>query len=529
MAGKIIADLAIIGKLSDFENDNFDQVVASGDFSMANFRYSDPSFPFPVMIPAASASLTPEKVQVPNFELNIGQSDFAAKGALLNAYSWMLHDTTLYGQFQFNSNFMNFNELMLFAAEDSAAATNATAVADSSATVPVIPANIHFVMDAASNKMLYDDIAIENFKGRMTVTNQQVVMEGVQMQTLGGQVGMAGSFASDGAAAPKAKFDFDLMGLDLDLVFDHVTTFQTLIPVAEAVQGKLTTKFSFDSELDAAMTPVFSSVNAFGGLKTAGITFQSTTLNQAAQQLNYADLSNLKFKNATIDFTVKEGRIAIQPFDVTLGGQNATVSGSHGIDNTLDYTIAGKFPLANVAQNVLKIPIGGTPQQVDLEMGITGTFSKPQIKFSTKGALNQITDQVTNLVKSEINKQVDNAKDQARAKAAQLIAEAEAKGNQLVTEAKKAGDRLRQEAKTAGDKLIANAQEGANKLKQEAGSNPLKVAAADRAGKELVKKAEAEAAKLNQEADKRALELEQKAQKEKEALITKAQQQAAGI
>lgn len=530
MAGRIIADMAIKGKLSDFEGENFEQVVASGDFSMTNFRYTDPSFPFPVMIPAASATLAPNQVQIPNFDLNLGQSDFSAKGSLLNAYSWMLHDTTLYGQFQFSSNFMNINELMLFAAEDSVTATTATAAAeDSTLIAPVIPKNVHFAMDATANKMLYDDISIENFKGKLLVAHKKVVMEGVQMQTLGGQVGMAGSFASDGVAAPKANFDFDLANLDLDLVFDHVTTFQTLIPVAEAVQGKLTTKFSFDADLDAALTPLFPSVNAIGGLKTAGITFQSAALNQAAQQLNHGDLSNLKFKNATIDFKVKGGRIAVQPFDVTLAGQSARVSGSHGIDNSLDYTIAGKFPLGNIAQSVVKLPVGGNLQQVDLEIGIGGTFAKPQIKFNTKSALNAVTDQVTNLVKSEINKQVDNAKEQARAKAAQLIAEAEAKGNQLVAEAKKAGDKLRQEAKTAGDKLIANAQEGASKLKQEAGNNPIKAAAADRAGRELIKKAEAEALKLNQEADKRASELEQKAQKEKEALITKAQQQAAGI
>lgn len=530
MAGNIVADVAVKGKLSDFENERYEKVTASGDFAMTGFRYTDPTFPFPVLITEAAASLNPQNVRIPNFKMNLGQSDFDANGQLNNVLSWVFHDTTLFGQFNFNSNYLNFNELFLFAGDEAAEpAADPAPNAAAELAAPVVPANLHFVMAAKAEKMLYDNIAISDFKGRLLIANQTVAMEGVEMRTLDGQIGMAGSYASNGTSPAVVNFDFDLKGLDLDQVFDHVATFQALVPVADAVKGKLTTKFNFKSELDAAMTPVFETVDAFGALKTADFTFQSATLNEAAKKLNYADLSNLKFKNAFLDFTVKEGRIAVKPFDVLLGGHNAAVSGSHGIDNTLDYTIAGKFPLATAAQSVLKLPVGANLQQVDLEIGIKGTFAKPQISFSTKGMMNQVADQVANMVKAEINKQVDQAKDQARAKAAQLIADAEARGNQLVAEAQKAGARLRQEATNAGDKLVANAREGAAKLKQEAGSNPIKAAAADRAGAELIKKAEAEAAKLKQEADKRAIELETKAQQEKEALVNKATQQAATL
>jgi hypothetical protein len=527
LRGRLKSDLEFAGKMSDFENEAYDRVRAKGYFELTDFFYTDPEMPMPISISSARADLTPQAVRVPVLDMKIGRSDLSVQGALDNMYAWFFHDTVLQGRFSFTSQLLDMNELMLFAGEDEVG--EAPAAAETPMTPPVIPANIHLTMDAKADRILYDNLDIEAFKGRLEIAQQKVRMEKVGMEVLGGRILMDGYYANDGQEQPSVNFDFDLMGLDLDLVFDKVETVKSLAPVADAVKGKLTTKFSFNALLDQEMSPVMESVEALGALRTADITFQSATLNDAAAKLNYADLSQMKFRNALMDFQVENGRIFIKPFDLSLGNQPATFSGSHGIDNSLDYAISGKFPLPEIARGQLRLPASDRLQPIDLIIKIGGTFSSPKVTFETKNVASQLKDQVTQMVRDEVTKQVDKAKDEVRARAAQLIQDAEARGDKLIAEAQRTADRLRQEAAESGQKGIAAAEEGAAKLRREAGSNPIQQAAANRAGEELVRKARQEADRLNREADRRGTEMVQQATQQKESMVNQAKKESDAI
>jgi vacuolar-type H+-ATPase subunit H len=529
LKGHLKSDLEFAGKLSDFENERYDRVKATGFFELANFHYNDADFPMPVQISEAKANLTPEAMKVSNLVMKIGKSDMQMSGALGNMYTWFFQDTTLRGDFVFSSQMLDLNELMTFAGDENPETIQGGAHSEAPTAPPVIPAALHLEFHAAANQMVYDNLDISDFKGRLTIAQQRITMEQVAMEVLGGRILMAGFYAHDGSESPKVNFDFDLMGLDLDMVFDQVETIQALVPLADAVKGKLTTKFSFQALLEQDMSPNLKTVAALGALRTADLTFQSSTLNEAALKLNYSDLSNMKFRNALLDFQVTDGRIFIKPFALSLGGHPADFSGSHGIDNSLDYLISGKFPLPDLARGSLKLPAGATLQPVDLKVKIGGTFDKPKISFETGNVVSQVTDQVTRMVKDEINKQVDAARDEAKARAEKLIQDAEARGNQLISEAQKTADRIRQEADATGKKGVEAAREAAEKLRQEAGSNPLKQAAANRAGEELIQKAQKEAEKLNREADNRGNELVRQATQQKEHMVNDAKTKAAGI
>lgn len=55
----------------------------------------------------------------------------------------------------------------------------------------------------------------------------------------------------------------------------------------------------------------------------------------------------------TLDFTIKEGRVSTEPFDIKLGDYVMNLSGSTGLDQTIDYS--GKIKLPASAGDIAKL------------------------------------------------------------------------------------------------------------------------------------------------------------------------------
>jgi hypothetical protein len=87
----------------------------------------------------------------------------------------------------------------------------------------------------------------------------------------------------------------------------------------------------------------------------------------------------MKVKDMTLDFTIKDGRVETQPFDIKMGDYNLNLSGSTGLDQTIDYT--GKIKLPASAGNISKM--------MTLDLKIGGSFTSPKVSVDTKSMANE--------------------------------------------------------------------------------------------------------------------------------------------
>ena len=107
------------------------------------------------------------------------------------------------------------------------------------------------------------------------------------------------------------------------------------------------------------MSPDLRSLNAAGEIKSANIHVQNIEAFDAlAQALGNDDLRKIEARDVAIRFSIKDGRITTQPFDLKMGGVNINLAGSTGLDQTIDYK-------ARVA-----VPGGKTLQSVGVNIGI---------------------------------------------------------------------------------------------------------------------------------------------------------------
>ena len=184
-------------------------------------------------------------------------------------------------------------------------------------------------------------------------------------------------------------------------------------------------------------------------------------------------------------FSIRNGRVTTQPFDLKLAGTDINLSGSTGLDQTIDYVAKVSMP-ASVA--------GGGLETLNVKIG--GTFSAPKITLGVREAAEQV---IKNVVDEQIQKLTGSES---------LSAEVEKQKENLRAEIEKQAENLRAEAERAGKKLVEAAQTQRTKLVEEAAKKgALAKLAAEKAGDKLVAEAEKQAANLSAEAEKQIAKL----------------------
>jgi hypothetical protein len=524
--GIIQADFTTKGKMSDIDNEAYEKIVAEGGMSAKDLYFSGDSIPMPIDIPLATLRLSPQKADLQAFEMNLGSTDMIASGQINNLIGYALNDELLEGSFNLKSNLLDINELFSAAGMDE---ESSTAPTDTAAPLEIIriPQNVDMAVNAEVTKILYSDLELNDLNGKMHIKEGRIEMTGVKMKLLEGGLEMTGVYDSK-PEIPTTAMDMKLNNISFKSSYENFGMIQKLAPIMEKTEGMYSTSFSFDAQLQSDMMPNLATVNSKGNLKSAGITSKPDVMKKVAELLKDQKYAQISSGAIDIDYTIKDGRLSVEPFDIKAGGVNAKVSGSSGLDQTIDYIMDTKIPTKGLAGSSLASSLSQygaqIPENVDVKILIGGTVDDPKVSSSMgdmgNDIVNDLKDQATELVEEKM----EEVKEDLNAKAQELIDEAEKQGDALIVEAKNQAAALNAEAKKQGDALRAEAEKQAKKLEADAKGNFLKEAAAKEAAKGIRKAADDNAKKLEKEADNQGKALVAKAEAEKVKLVDTARE-----
>lgn len=469
LEGIITADLSLSGRMSDIEKNRYESLGAKGTFVLEQLGLTLENLP-PVEIRRAAATITPAAMTLGEFGLTVGRSDLSANGQLSGYLGYLLRGEELSGRLYVKSDLLDLNEIMaaLPSGEaDDAAAAEETEPADTTALTAIeIPRNLRLSLNTDLKKILFQKMTIENLTGEMSMADGTLSLGGLQLGIFGGKASASGSYST--AADParpalnlKASFD----NASFQRTFEELEMVQQLVPIFSKTGGDYSLSLDLRTALDAAMSPDLSSLNASGEIRSENINIQNIkAFELMAEALKNDKLRQIQAKDVKIRFAIRDGRVSTEPFDLKIGDVNVNLSGSTGLDQTIDY------------QAKVAIPGGGVLQNVAVNIG--GTFTSPKITLGVKEAVqeavtNVVNEQIQKLTGSEslseeIAKQAENLRQQARDAGQKLVEEAQKQSDKLVEEAAKKGAVAKFAAQKAGDKLVEEAQKQADKLTAEA-------------------------------------------------------------
>lgn len=491
LSGIIKADISADGNMSAIDKKEFDKFKASGAFEITQMDYKTSTLPYEVKLNTMKLNFTTQFVELASFDALLGKSDIKAQGRIDNLLQYIFKDELIKGSFGIQSNLMDLNELM--ASTDTSAAATATVAADTAAMgVFAVPANYDFNLDAKINKVLYTNMVLENMVGNIVIRDQKVDMTNLKMNVIGGALTVNGYYETTNIKKPTVSMNLKMENFDIQTTFKTFNSVKKIAPIGEYAKGMFTaTLENFKTSLNEKMEPDLAAVDANGVFKTNKVNVGGfPPFVKLGEALKIEQLKNMQVDNVNAKYFIKNGRLNLEPFDVKIAGINTNISGSTGLDQTIDYKYKMEIPrsmfggaansaltgLMNQANAAAGTNVAlGEKIKVNVSMG--GTVTKPTIKTGLKeegkgGAVSTVTTQA-------FNAGVDKANEEAQ---------------KILEDAKLQVDKLKAEAQVLSEKAKQEGYANADKLVEQANNPIAKIAAkkaAEVAKKEVDKKAQA--------------------------------------
>jgi hypothetical protein len=504
LQGKINAALDFMGFMSYIDNEEYEKFKADGTVDISDFIYRSPDLPKQMSITKSSLAFSPKYVDVKNFDAVMGKSDFHLSGKLEDFIPYVFKDGTVRGNFIFTSGVLDLNEFLSESTEETAPETDTVPL-----TVYEVPANVDFKLISRIDKMYYDKLEIDNTIGTVLVKDQSVILDGVSLNMLDGSMKLNGEYNTKDVKNPMVDFDFDASAIDIPSAFAAFTTLQKFAPIASKAIGKVSLGMKFSSLLDQNMMPLLQTVVGGGNLSSALMGIKSSaTFNKIGNALNTKAFDNMTLKNLGIDFTIRDGKLMVKPFETSVGNAKLLIGGDQGLDQKMNYTVGISIPrsdlgsAANNAINGLLSKATGAGLKVDpvqnlnIKAKVSGTFSDPKVGLDLAGSSSDVKEAIKEEVKQAVQEQIDVKKEQARAAAQaevdKIMAQAQTQADQIRSKAASTADIIRKEANKNADDLVSKAKD------------PISKRLAEEAAKKLRQEGETSAQKVIKEADVKA-------------------------
>ena len=417
LSGIVDANLFVKGNYSVIENEEYDNIESDGIILLDNFVYDSPDLTQKIFVPKGQLIFSPENINLQEFFIRIGQSDFNLSGKVSKYLNYVLKDGTLKGNLQLNSNRINLNELLRLQIPEkkdiavSANSENSTEILGDDEEIFAfdIPENINITFRSYIKNAIFDRVPISNIKGVITAKNGELVLKGLNMQMLDGTLNVNGSYKNMPQNQPIIDFGLDVIGFDIPTAYRSLSGFRQMMPVAGHSRGKLNSTFNMKGRLSSNHKLIASSVNGKGLFSTNDLYVSNSPIfNELKGILKAEKLKNVSIDDFKANFEVEDGNIDLRPFSTKVAGQEATVLGTLSAENLLNMRLDFKVnrdAFGSDIQNILSIIPGNEKIKiVPAGVLISGPVGNPEVKMDLSETRKTITEATKDDLKKSLNK-----------------------------------------------------------------------------------------------------------------------------
>jgi hypothetical protein len=510
IAGLVVADATVRARRSDLDAQRYDRVAADGTLALSDVALRARDLRHPLLVHEARLRLSPAHAELLAFRARAGNSDVAITGTLHNLLGFALLHEELRGHVRLASTRIDLDE---WRSDDDARA------------IP-LPAGIDLALEAAIGRVTLGDLVMTDARGSLRLNGQRLTLHDFHTDMLGGTLALTGHYETTTPERPTFDMDLRLADADVPATFAAMATARAFAPVARYATGRASVDVRLAGALEPDLSLVHDVLGGAGTFRTQTLHLQGfPPLDRLAETLELPLLRDPGFVDVRSTFVIRDGRLHVSPFPLRLGELALTVSGSNGMDQSLDYVLGLELPrsvLGAGAERVVTSLISrstraglelGAADVVALSVEVTGTVASPALRADFRGLTQSATRTVAQAVRREADRgieaaeqRLDEAAEAARlraaAESARIMAETEARAAAIRAEARSLADAIRREGAEQADALLAGAASPAARLAARPAADRLRRAADERADR-LVREADATADALLAEALRR--------------------------
>ena len=408
LTGIIKADISSNFDMESLEKEQYQNIKSNGTASLTGFTYSDEAFNNPINISSAAITMIPGNITLNNFEATSGQTDIKATGSIKNLIPWILEKQDLKGVFQVTSNTFNLNDFMT--SEDNSNNKTGKVSEENMVKESVkIPDFLNATLNFTANKVLYDNVVLENVKGSVSIIDETATLRNVTSRIYGGDFAFSGNVNTKNEISTFGM-DLDLQKIDIEQSFGGLDFLKYIAPIARTLKGDINTVIKLNGQLNEDLTPNLASLagEAFAKIISAEVnTNNSPLITKLSENLSFLNVDKMSLKDVTTNLTFSDGKIEVKPFDFMVEGVKITAGGSHGLDQSINYNLSLDVPAKYLGKEVTNLLAKLDPEEaknmmVSLPVGLKGNFTNPQVSLNTKAAVNSLTQKLIEKQKEQL-------------------------------------------------------------------------------------------------------------------------------
>ena len=408
LSGILKADVKTKFDMESVNKSNYQNINNSGTISLTGFNYSDEKGK-KMAISSAIVQFNPSRVNLQEFKATTGKTDINLSGVLDNFYGFLFKKQELKGNFNMSSNQIAVADFLTIDENKKENTAN---------SAMKIPSFLNCTLTAKANKVLYDNLTLADVSGKLIIKDQKVTLENGKTSIFGGTIAFDGSVSTK-ENTPKFKMDLGMNQVDIQQTFTQLEMMKKIAPIAGVINGKLNSTLNLLGNLDSkSMTPDLKTLsgNLSGKLLSTSLNpSNSTVLKSLGSNLKFLDLQQLNLNDVKANLIFKDGKVEVNPFDIKYQDIKATINGTHGFDQLMNYNIKMDVParyLGNEANKLiakLTTSDANKIENIPINALITGSFKSPKVTTDMKSAVTNLTNQLVKQQKEKLINQGKNA------------------------------------------------------------------------------------------------------------------------
>ena len=408
LSGILKADVTTKFDMASVEKSEYQKINNAGTMSLSGFNYADENGKT-MKISTALFQFNPSQVNLKQFDATTGKSDISVTGILENFYGFIFRNQELKGNFFMNSKQLAVDDFMTAGDDSKADGKKPDAMK--------IPAFLNCSLTAKANTVLYDNLTLRDVSGKLIVKDEKVTLENVKTSIFGGTIGVNGAVSTKGKV-PVFDMNLSLNQVDIAQSFTQLDLLKKIAPIAGIVNGKLNSTIKLNGNLTESMSPDLKTLTGdlLGQLLSTTVnSANSTLLTALASNIKFIDVSKINLNDIKAAITFKDGKVNVRPFDIKYKDIKATIGGTHGFDQSMNYSLKFDVPAKYLGSEANELIAKLSPadavklESIPVSAVLTGNFSNPKIATDIKTAVTNLTNQLIQQQKERLVKQGTSA------------------------------------------------------------------------------------------------------------------------
>ena len=418
LSGALAADLTISGKASSPST-----MTGSGTVDFRNVTIKTAASRKPVQNLQGKVTITNNVIDSRRLSMVLGRSDLALAFTVRNYLSLMSTEKNVpkaTATVSLTSTSLATADLMTDTTTSGApAAPQQQAGKKSAEKGGLVLPDVDMDVTATVGTLVMEKFTLTNMRALMTVSDGVITLRSCTLGAFDGSLNTRGVLNLKKPDRPQFDVALDVANVDAHAMLPKFTSF------GERMRGRLSLQTSLKGVLDDTLGLVPDLLNGQGNVKATNGSLTGVKINAVlASLLKLPDLETITYKDWSNDFTVSNGRLVIKDLKINALDADYIVSGSQGLDGSLDYSMSLLLPektssritvpgFAGKAVDLFRDNTG----RVKLDFSVGGTMNDPRVSLDTKAAQKKGED----LLKQKAADEAQKLQDQIKKKGEDLL------------------------------------------------------------------------------------------------------------